>query len=58
MMKFRASDCSVDCGGHKAGFAYATSGGGKKSPHSPSFNKGMKIAVKATKARNKRKKKK
>tara|TARA_R110001606_G_scaffold194631_1_gene342353 strand:- start:4152 stop:4334 length:183 start_codon:yes stop_codon:yes gene_type:complete len=55
--KFRGSSCSKDCGGHKAGFKYATGGGGKKSPASPSFNKGMKIAVKATKARNKRKSK-
>jgi hypothetical protein len=59
MAKFRGSDCLTSaCGGHRAGFKYATGGGGKKSPHSPSFNKGMKIAVKATKARNKRKGKK
>lgn len=57
-MKFRGSTCTADCGGHKQGFKYATGGGGKPSPHSPSFNKGMKIAVKATKARTKRKKKK
>lgn len=57
MAKFRGSTCKTDCGGHRAGFKYATGGGGKKSPHSPSFNKGMKIAVKAIKARKKRKKK-
>ncbi len=53
--KFRGSNCKTDCGGHRAGFKYKTAGGGKPSPHSPSFNKGMKIAVKATKARAKRK---
>ena len=54
--KFRGSACSRDCGGHRAGFKYASGGGRKRSPQSPSFNKGMKIAVKATKARTKRKK--
>ena len=54
--KFRGSNCKTDCGGHRAGFKYASGGGRKRSPQSPSFNKGMKIAVKATKARTKRKK--
>jgi len=44
MAKFRGSMCLTNCGGHRAGFRYARSGGGIRSPHSPSFNKGMGIA--------------
>lgn len=43
MAKFRGSVCKADCGGHRAGFAYARKGGTKRSPHSSSFNKGMGI---------------
>ena len=43
MAKFRGSACLTDCGGHRAGFRYARSGGRKRSPYSNSFNKGMGI---------------
>lgn len=43
MAKFRGSVCKSDCGGHRAGFRYARSGGRKRSPYSSSFNKGMGI---------------
>ena len=43
MAKFRGSVCKTDCGGHRAGFRYARSGGRTRSPHSNSFNKGMGI---------------
>jgi hypothetical protein len=56
-MKFRGSNCKVDCGGHRAGFRYAERGGRKRSPHSPSFNRGMKIGQKAVKARRQRRRK-
>ena len=57
-MKFRGSSCTKDCGGHKAGFRYGRSGKRKPSPHSPSFNKGLKMGAKAaTKKRKPRKKK-
>lgn len=57
MAKFRGSKCLKDCGGHRAGYSYYMGGGRKKNPKAPSFNKGMKIGVKALKARNKRKRK-
>lgn len=38
------SACKTDCSGHRAGARYARSGGSDPSPHSPSFNKGMRIA--------------
>jgi len=41
---FKGSVCKAGCGGHRAGYRYAKSGGGKYSPHSSSFNKGMRIA--------------
>jgi len=44
MAKFKGSQCTVDCGGHRAGFRYANSGGSLPSRYSPSFNNGMKIA--------------
>ena len=47
MAKFKGSQCLTgDCGGHRAGYSYA-SGGGSKPPHrnAISFKKGMKIAV-------------
>lgn len=56
-MKFRGANCKVDCGGHRAGFRYAERGGRKKSKYSSSFNRGMRIGIKAVKARRKRRKK-
>lgn len=44
MAKFKGSQCLTDCGGHRAGFRYANSGGSLPSRFSPSFNNGMKIA--------------
>ena len=47
MAKFKGSKCLTgDCGGHRAGYSYA-SDGGSKPPHrnATSFRKGMKIAV-------------
>jgi len=58
MAKFRGSSCLKDCSGHRAGYSYYMSGGRKRNPKAPSFNKGMKIGVKALKARAKRKRKK
>ena len=40
---YKNSPCSKDCGGHRAGARYARAGGVIPSPHSPSFNKGMRI---------------
>lgn len=57
-MKFRGSTCTVDCGGHRAGFKYGRSGKRKPSPHSKSFNKGMKMGQTQKKKDTKRKKKK
>ena len=56
-MKFRGANCKIDCGGHRAGFRYAERGGRKKSKYSSSFNRGMRIGIKAVKARRKRKRK-
>ena len=56
--KFRGSTCSKDCGGHRAGFAYATGGGRMPNFKSPSFNKGMRMGIKAAATRAARKKKK
>jgi len=56
-MKFRNSSCKTDCGGHRAGYKYATTGGRKPSKYSSSFNKGMKMGIKASKMRATRKKK-
>lgn len=41
---FKGSICKSGCGGHRAGYRYAKAGGGRYSPHSSSFNKGMRIA--------------
>lgn len=41
---FKGSPCTQGCGGHRAGYRYAKNGGGKYSPHSRSFNRGMMIA--------------
>jgi hypothetical protein len=39
------SVCKSDCSGHRAGARYARSGGSEPSPHSPSFNKGMRVEL-------------
>jgi len=54
MAKFKGSQClTKGCGGHKAGFKYASGGGGQPAKYSPSFNKGMKLApTKAAKPKN------
>ncbi len=47
MAKFKGSKCLTgECGGHKAGYSYASSGG-SIPPHrnAKSFKKGMDIAV-------------
>ena len=41
---YKGSRCKADCGGHRAGAAYARKGGTQPSRYSPSFNKRMKIA--------------
>lgn len=41
--KFRGSVCKTDCSGHRAGYRYAMRGGATPSPHSSSFNSGMRI---------------
>jgi len=41
---YYGTPCTYDCGGHRAGYNYARSGGSTPSPHSPSFNVGMGIA--------------
>ena len=46
MAKFKGSKCLTgDCGGHRAGYGYAKSGGTVPSAFSPSFNKGMALAT-------------
>jgi hypothetical protein len=56
-MKFRGSQCKTDCSGHRAGLNYYLKGGRKKSRTSSSFNRGMKIGIKAAKAKAKRRRK-
>lgn len=58
MAKFRGSQCKTNCGGHRAGFRYARSGGAVRSPHSSSFNKGMGIANGTYKPRQVKKRRK
>ena len=52
---YRGARCTQDCGGTRAGFAYGSGGGRKASRYSPSFNRGMRMAIKAAKARVARK---
>ena len=44
---FRGSQCTKDCSGHRAGYAWSQANGGQpaNSPWSPSFNKGAALAV-------------
>lgn len=57
-LKFRGATCTKDCGGHRAGFAYGTRGGRKMTSKSPSFNRGVRMAIKAAKTRAKRRRRK
>ena len=57
MATFRGSICKAGCGGHRAGYRYASRGGRLKSPWSASFNRGMAIAISQRKKRKKKKKK-
>lgn len=47
-LQFMGSQCTKDCSGHRAGYAWSTARGGQNanSPFSPSFNKGSAIATK------------
>lgn len=51
-LKYYGSVCSQGCEGHKAGYRYAKRGGRRLTNKSPSFNKGMAIAMRHL--RNKR----
>ena len=41
---YKGYPCKTNCGGHRAGAKYARKGGMTPSPHSSSFNRGMKLA--------------
>ena len=46
-LEFLGSPCTKDCSGHRAGYAWSQSKGGRvaNSPFSPSFNKGSQLQV-------------
>jgi pyrimidine deaminase RibD-like protein len=46
-LAFMGSQCTQDCSGHRAGYAWSQSKGGQvaQSPFSPSFNKGSQLHV-------------
>jgi hypothetical protein len=46
-LSFLGSPCTKDCSGHRAGYAWSQSRGGRvaQSPWSPSFNKGSQLYV-------------
>jgi hypothetical protein len=46
-LSFLGSECTKDCSGHRAGYAWSQSKGGQvaNSPFSPSFNKGSQLHV-------------
>jgi hypothetical protein len=46
-LSFLGSECTKDCSGHRAGYAWSQSKGGQvgNSPWSPSFNKGSQLHV-------------
>lgn len=46
-LSFLGSPCTKDCSGHRAGYAWSQSKGGRvaNSPFSPSFNKGSQLQV-------------
>jgi hypothetical protein len=45
-LSFLGSECTKDCSGHRAGYAWSKARGGVdgNSPYSPSFNKGAALA--------------
>ena len=45
-LSFLGSQCTKDCSGHRAGYAWSKARGGVdgNSPYSPSFNKGARLA--------------
>ena len=54
---YKGSPCKDNCGGHRAGAAYARSGGSKAPhPNATSFRTGMKIANGTFKRPKKKKK--
>jgi hypothetical protein len=46
-LSFLGSECTKDCSGHRAGYEWSKSKGGKvaQSPFSPSFNTGSQLHV-------------
>lgn len=52
---YKGSYCKTNCAGHRAGAAYARSGGTTPAKRSSSFNNGMKIANGTFKRPKKRK---
>tara|TARA_R110000764_G_scaffold118985_3_gene206511 strand:- start:805 stop:981 length:177 start_codon:yes stop_codon:yes gene_type:complete len=52
---YKGSHCKTNCAGHRAGAAYARSGGSTPAKGSSSFNNGMKIANGTFKRPKKRK---
>jgi hypothetical protein len=46
-LEFLGSPCTKDCSGHRAGYAWSQSKGGRvaQSPFSPSFNNGSQLHV-------------
>jgi len=46
-LEFLGSPCTKDCSGHRAGYSWSQSKGGRvaQSPWSPSFNKGSQLHV-------------
>jgi hypothetical protein len=46
-LEFLGSPCTKDCSGHRAGYAWSQSKGGRvaQSPWSPSFNTGSQLHV-------------
>jgi pyrimidine deaminase RibD-like protein len=46
-LQFMGSECTKDCSGHRAGYAWSQARGGQNanSPYSPSFNKGSVLAT-------------
>jgi len=53
MATYYGSTCKGDCSGHRKGASYVRKGGRKLSPHSASFNKGMRIAQRQLKNKGK-----
>jgi len=45
-LTFMGSECTKDCSGHRAGYAWAKRTKRKAASYSPSFNKGAALAMK------------